>query len=439
LIRARVPRMERPDMTPAANILTLVLFCLAALAALCAAAWWLMRAAAMAKAPPADAEMAVYRSQLAELEKDLAAGRLAPEAADAARLEIGRRLVRAEARQAEALAKAGGGSAAGARAASGPVMLALAALVAAGSVGLYLVRGTLEPDRPFGERKREMLAQDPRSLSDEEILTILQERARAAPQDPAPHLFMGQILAETNREGDAIRAFQAALRRDPRNVDAMAELGGLVLRGNDGVMTEQAQAIFAQAQGIEPDHPMVRYYLALAKWQAGERAAALADWRTAWLGLEATDPRRTTLLARVVSELSRIETGPGAPGTGPAGNGTAGTGAAGAGGAQAQGPFEAMASLPEAERAAFIGRMVAQRAARQAAAPRDLGLRLSLLRVTAMTGDRAAAERLIADGLRLAADDRFEQAVLVAAAQSVGLPVALEVTGGGSVQGEVAK
>jgi cytochrome c-type biogenesis protein CcmH len=425
--------MERAHMTPTSNILTLVLFCLAAFAVLGGTAWWMLRAAARAKAPPADAEMAVYRSQLSELEKDLAAGRLAPEAADAARLEIGRRLVRAEARQAEALTRAAGraGAAGGSgKGATGPVMLGLAALVAVGSVGLYLVRGTLEPDRPFAERKRELLERDPRSLSDEEIIAILQERAREAPQDPAPHLFMGQVMAETGRESDAIRAFQAALRRDPRNVDAMAELGGLVLRGNDGVLNEQAQAIFAQAIAIQPDHPMVRYYLALAKWQSGERTGALADWRAAWLGLAPEDPRRTTLLARVVSELSRIEVGPGAAGS--------------AGGAsEGQGPFEAMAAMPEADRAAFIQQMVAQRSARQAAAPRDLGLRLSLLRVTAMTGDRAAAERLLADGVRLAGSDGFELAVLGAAAQTVGLSLALpdaaSPTQGTPAQGEVAK
>lgn len=389
----------------------LILFCLAALAALGLAAWWLMRGAARARPPDASAELAVYRSQLAEVDRDVAAGRLAEAAADAARLEIGRRLVRAQDRQDGGAARSGARSGAGAgpaqigARATGIGLLALSAAVALGTVGLYLVRGTLEADQPFQQRERELLQRDPRELGDEEILTILQERARQNPSDPTPHVFMGQVLASIGREAEAIRAFQAALRRDPRNVDAMAELGGIVLQGNGGVMDEQASAIFAQASAIAPDHPMVRYYRGLSRWQTGARDGAIADWRTAWSALQPDDPQRNTLLARIVAELSRVEVGPGA-----------------ADAAGDRGPFEAMAALPEAEREAFIAGMVSQRAARQAANPDDLGLRLSLLRVSAMTGDRTRAQALVADGLARSQSDPFELALIRAAAAAVGLP-----------------
>jgi cytochrome c-type biogenesis protein CcmH len=380
-----------------ASPLAIAVFAALALGAILLASFWMMRGAARAKAPPADMEAAVYRSQLAEVERDVASGRLPPESADAARLEIGRRLARLEARLA--------GAAEPARGSARMVALVAAILVGGGSAALYLVRGTLEPDRPFDQRKRELLERPPQSLTDEEIMAILQERARRAPQDPAPHVFMGQILAETGREAEAVRAFQAALRRDPRNVDAMAELGGLLVQGNEGRLDGQSRIIFDTALAIDPDHPMARYYLALARWQGGERDAALADWRAAWGGLPAGDPRRTTLTARVADALSALDRGPGS-------GGTAG-----------EAPFAAMADMPHADRAAFIQTMISQRAARQAAAPRDLGLRLSLMRVEAMSGNRAAAERLLADGVRLAAGDAFTQQVLAAAAISVGLPL----------------
>ena len=40
-------------------------------------------------------DVAVYKDQLAEIERDLAAGRIAPEEAEASRIEVSRRLLKA--------------------------------------------------------------------------------------------------------------------------------------------------------------------------------------------------------------------------------------------------------------------------------------------------------------------------------------------------------
>lgn len=391
--------------------LPLLLFLVAALVTILGAAAWLMRGAARATAPPPDQELAVYRSQLAEIDRDIAAGRIAPEVADAARLEVGRRLARTEARMQAATGAGAAGAGKDVRAA----VLVAAALMGLATVGLYLVRGTLAPDMPFQERKAELMARPPETLSDEELLSILQERARQAPEDPNPHFFMGQILDSIGREPDAIRAYQAALRRDPRYVDAMAELGGILVRQAGGQLDDQSRSVFARVLALEPEHPLTLFHLARAKWSSGDRAGAMTDWSRAWNAVPQGNPQRNVILARVLETLTELDMGPaagdgGAPGDGPQ-----------------QGPFEAMAGASPEEQAAFIQSMVARRSERQAASPDDFGLRLSLLRIVAMTGDRPRAEALVRDGAALAAGDPFLSALMDAAAASVGLPLSPSV------------
>lgn len=388
--------------------LSLILFLVAALVTILAAAAWLMRGAARAVAPPPDQELAVYRSQLAEIDRDIAAGRIAAEAADAARLEVGRRLARTEAR----IEQASGATAASAGKDVRTAVLVAAALMGLGTIGLYLFRGTLAPDMPFQERKAELMQRPPDTLSDEELLSILQERARRAPEDPNPHFFMGQILDSMGREPDAIRAYQAALRRDPRYVDAMAELGGILVRQAGGQLDEQSRSVFARVLALDPAHPLTLFHLARAKWTSGDRAGAMADWSRAWNAVPEGNPQRNVILARVLETLSELDMGPGSGEGGPA-----------AGGGGQTGPFEAMAGASPEEQAAFIQSMVARRSERQAADPNDFGLRLSLLRIVAMTGDRPRAEALLRDGATRAADDPFLSALMNAAAASVGLPL----------------
>ena len=152
-----------------------------------ASGYWLMLAAAKAEVPSGDSELAVYRDQLAEVERDLQDGRLSENAAEAALLEVGRRLARAEARAAEA--------APGRTGMSPMLVLTAAAFVTAGAGGLYLWRGTPMADQPFANRKAAILQASPEQLGDDEVIVLLQEQAKAEPEEARPHLLLGRLLA----------------------------------------------------------------------------------------------------------------------------------------------------------------------------------------------------------------------------------------------------
>jgi hypothetical protein len=74
-----------------------------------------------------------------------------------------------------------------------------------------------------------------------------------------------------------------------------------------------------------------------------------------------------------------------------------------------------MAALSAADRGNMVEGMLNQRAERLQAAPRDIGLRLSLVRATVTMGQRQRASDLLDQGNALFSGDDFVQAVFTAA------------------------
>jgi cytochrome c-type biogenesis protein CcmH len=365
------------------------LFWLTTMAALIGAAYWVLRAGARGEAQEGDrSDLAVYTDQVTEIDRDLAQGRISEVAADAGRLEIGRRLVKARDRVLSQGPRA-----------NRAVLGGLAASIALLAGGLYLNSGSPgRSDLPFAARERELLSRDPASLTQDEIMLLLQERARANPDDPQPHALMGQVLANVGRDQDALRAYQAVLRRTPNDSQAIAEAAGILTRLNDGVIGADAQAAFDAALKIDPKSPSARFYLGLADWKAGKKDVAVKAWTSAYQALSDQPQGQDLLAARAVEAMSELDRGPDA-----------------AGGAMG-------ADMSAAERSAFIATMVSSRAARLVANPNDVALRLSVVRVLMMTGQNEAARKTLLDGVERADDNSFVLALYGVAARSLSAP-----------------
>ena len=375
-------------MTQIPPILVAGMFWLALLVALVGAAWWVLRAGARGGALESDrADLEVYQDQIAEIERDLAQGRISEEAAQAGKLEIGRRLVQARDRI------LGEGPRLGKLA-----MTSVAAVIALGAGGLYLIYGSPQKtDQPFVQREAELLSRPPETLSEDEIMLLLQEQAKKAPEDPMPHALMAQVLGSAGRDQDALRAFQAAIRRDPKNADLIAETGAVLMRLNEGVVGADAKSAFDAALQLKPNSVSARFYLGLADWQAGKKTEALAAWRTAY-SLNAKDAEgQMQLVTRVADILSQLDRGPGE---------------------EAEPPMAAMANAgPDAQKA-FIETMIAKRIDRLAENPSDPSLRLSAARVLLMTGKLKEARDILLVGQKQQASDPLLSAVFGMALES---------------------
>lgn len=182
--------------------------------------------------------------------------------------------------------------------------LALCGAVALAALALYLVIGQPDlPDAPYQARMEALKHRDINSLTIEEALAILAEAARDHPQAAEPHLYSGQLLLDGGRPQDAARAFDAALRRDRDNTEAMMGLGRALVQTDDGRVSPQAEALF-EAAGAESRDPAPFIYQAMAAMQRDDAAGTRRLWGEALARMGPDDPRRA-MAQRMIAETGR--------------------------------------------------------------------------------------------------------------------------------------
>ena len=242
-------------------------FALMTVAAIFAVLWPLGRAGRAQD--NAGSEAAVYKDQLTEVERDLATGLIAAPEADAARVEIGRRLLAAAETEP---ALAGRSSLKGRRAAA---VLALVGLPLV-AVGLYVPLGspTLH-DFPLAARSR---APD-MAQSLENLVTQVEQHLEKNPTDGRGWNVLAPVLERLGRYDDAVRAYRNALTYNGESPERRSDLGEALSAAAGGVVTAEALTEFQRAQALNADEPKANYFLGLAAEQDGRNADAAAIWR----------------------------------------------------------------------------------------------------------------------------------------------------------------
>jgi len=234
-------------------------------------------------APPAaraEYDLTVFRDQLKEIERDAAQGLLDAEAAEAARLEVQRRMLTADAEIQAGPGRTGGGA---------PRRLT-AILIGAGvplaAAALYVVIGSPDqPDQPFATRQLPAEQAGPQTAERPEaspevtaMVGRLAERLLGNPDDLEGWLLLGRSYISMERFADAMNAFaRARALADGRPDVDIAYAETLILTSGMKV-TDDAAAIFRDVRGKAPFEPKARYYLGLKKAQAGDVRGALQDW-----------------------------------------------------------------------------------------------------------------------------------------------------------------
>lgn len=218
-----------------------------------------------------DADIAIYRDQLASLDGDRDRGVLMPGEADAARAEIGRRLLE-RARQ--------GADAAGSR--GTPVATphwaayATAALVPLLGVGLYLAVGSPGlPALPRAARAAVPIEQ----ASIEEIVTKVEARLRAKPDDGRGWDVIAPVYMLQRRYNDAADAFTKAITLEGESANRLAGLADATIRAGNGIVNDAARRAYERLLAMEPDRLDARFWIAMAKEQDGDLVGAVAGYR----------------------------------------------------------------------------------------------------------------------------------------------------------------
>jgi cytochrome c-type biogenesis protein CcmH len=345
-----------------------------------------------------DYDLRVYRAQLAELARERERGVLGDREAAAARLELERRMLAADAAPRQARHEP---------APRGPNWVSVAVLLIglpALAVGLYWRLGNPnQPAAPFAgraaERAQLAAAQDRQQEGPAvaNLITQLEARLKSAPDDLEASVRLGQAYALTGQFERAAATYRAAIARHSDVAALHAALGEALVMASGGIVGDEAQAAFDQALDRDPSGPRARFYAGLAKLQRGERQAAL----DAWVGLIEDTPADTPWLPDLREQAAALATDLGldparALPPGPPAGAVAG-------------------DAPDARAAA--ARLEAQLAAN----PKDYQGWIRLARAWAQLGDPARARDALGRGEQAFPGAPFVQQQLQAAAAELGL------------------
>jgi cytochrome c-type biogenesis protein CcmH len=252
-------------------------------------------------------DAAVYRDQLGEIESDRARGLIGEEEAEAARIEIARRLLAADGKTEDS--GAASADAGVARTATIAVAVALPLL----ALGLYLAYGSPRlPDQPLAAR-----LQDPASDRNLEALVArVEARLRAHPEEGEGWDVIAPVYMGWQRYNDAAEAYGQATRLLGESAKRLSGRGQALVLANNGVVTEEARAALERAFQLDQTLVEPRILLAIAKEQDGQFQAAIEDWRALLDKAPKDAPWRAMVETRIATAQAHLAGKPVAEGEG---------------------------------------------------------------------------------------------------------------------------
>ncbi|MBS7539402.1 c-type cytochrome biogenesis protein CcmI [Ancylobacter lacus] len=384
-------------------------------AAVLAVLWPLRTGAALAGADERQADLAVYRDQLDEIERDRSAGLIGAREGEAARTEIARRMLRA--------ADEGRGTVATASDRRRRIA-AVVALVGVPAIagGLYVGLGS--PDLP-GQPLSARLSADPATADIAVLVRRVESHLEANPDDGRGYEVVAPIYYRVGRLEDAVRAWETAIRLLGPSAPRETGLGEAETALAGGVVTADAQKAFERALALDPTSVKANYYLGLGAAQDGRRQDAIDRWSRLVAGAPADAPWLPMVKAaldRLASTDAEAPAGQPPAATPPAGAPPA---AAGASAPPAPGPdaadvANAAAMTPE-QRAAMVRGMVERLATRLQANGDDLEGWLRLVRAWNVLGEPEKAKAAAGDARRAFTADPAATQRIDALTQELGL------------------
>jgi cytochrome c-type biogenesis protein CcmH len=348
-------------------------------AAIFAVLWPLSRRAPLS----GGSDVAVYRDQLDEIGRDHTAGLIGDREAEAARVEVSRRLLAA----ADVSASAPQESAGWRRRAVALVALFLLPL---GAASLYLTLGSPDlPGQPQAARRE--MPPEQRSIAD--LVGRVEAHLEANPEDGRGWEVIGPVYMRLGRYDDAVKARRNSLRLLEPTAVREADLGEALTGAANGIVTAEAKAAFDRALVLDPEDFRARYFSGLAAEQDG-RPKDAAD---IWTKLLAGAPEDAAWIGFVRESLLRVDPNASVPQARP--NVASPDAPKDAPGPSA-GDVAAAGQMSPEQRETMVRGMVARLAERLKQDGSDVDGWLRLLRAYMVLGDKEQARASAADARR---------------------------------------
>ena len=205
----------------------------------------------------ADFNLAVYRDQLQELERDQGRGLIGAAEAEAARNEISRRLLQvAKAKPAAVGSK---------------YSLLAVLLVPLIALPIYAKYGSPKsPDVRLQERLKGAIA----NQDFEALVATVEAHLAQNPNDIEGWKVLAPAYKRERRWGDAADAYANILQLAPPTAEAIADYGEMLVFANEGMVTSDAERAFAEALKLDAKNDRAQFYYDMALKQEGKAPAS---------------------------------------------------------------------------------------------------------------------------------------------------------------------
>lgn len=257
----------------------------------------------------------VYRDQLDELERDHTQGRIGSSELEAARIEIQRRMLAADAEARQAAEQVGAGLSPSRRML---MVVVLVFFVPAATLLTYMHAGSpTTPNQPYADRADERLAAQKARETEAaratgeaggqhegmgEMVARLEQRLKDNPRDLEGWVLLGRSYLVTRDYPKAAEALRQAVGLSQGDARTLAAYGEALTMAAGGSVTPDALAAFEKALEQMPGEPRARFYIGLAASQREDFEAALRTW----VSLEADTPSGAGWEALLKSHIDQV-------------------------------------------------------------------------------------------------------------------------------------
>lgn len=259
-------------------------------------------------APGAEESLrAFYLARREQLQRDLRAGSLSPEAKLRAEEEMQRELLQDLAARQTRVGPMGGQRAGVAAACLISVLVPVAAVLLYGKLGnpraaadMTLASTAPAHASPSGSDAQNAAgdgARDDMALA----INALAQRLRSAPDDADGWYTLARSYETLGRYADAVAAYRQVLRLVPGQPVVLADLADALLSNNQGKPDADAIAAVAQALANDPDQPKALALAGMMALRRGDAAEALGHWQR----LQALLPADSEAARQIQSNISQ--------------------------------------------------------------------------------------------------------------------------------------
>jgi cytochrome c-type biogenesis protein CcmH len=222
----------------------------------------------------------------------------------------------------------------------------------------------------------------------DDMIKGLAAKLAANPQDADGWRMLGWSYFNLQKYAESVEAYRKALALDSANIDYKSSLAEALVQSSEGMVTPEAKGLIADVLAKDAKDLRARFYDALAHEQAGDQNGSLDRW----LALLSDAPPDAGWREDVKSHIAEL------------GKAT-GRDVAAVLALPSLAPVASNQPLAANEQNAMVDGMIAKLTQKLQANPKDRDGWAMMIRSLTVRGDKAGAEKALADALAIFKDD----------------------------------